>query len=85
MLVRIGAVVALIAFLGAASMGVARADCEDDMVKLDEAMKTQTLTQDQKTVLQDAKKKAVAAVKKDDDETCNKVISEAMTKVGLKL
>jgi hypothetical protein len=39
-----------------------------------------TLTPEAKAILQDARKKAVEAVKKDDDATCNKVITEAMTR-----
>jgi hypothetical protein len=66
-------------------VGKARADCEADMVKLDQGMKASTLTPEEKAILRDARKKAVEAVKKDDDATCNKVITEAMTRAGLKM
>jgi hypothetical protein len=66
-------------------LGAARADREDDMAKLDQAMKTQTLAAEAKAILKDARKKAVEAVKKDDDATCNKLITEAMSRAGVKM
>jgi hypothetical protein len=48
-------------------------------------VKASTLTPEEKAILRDARKKAVEAVKKDDDATCNKVITEAMTRAGLKM
>ncbi|MFI5013883.1 MAG: hypothetical protein ACHQAY_16205 [Hyphomicrobiales bacterium] len=81
---RSGKLIALLAIIGAASVGTARADCEADVAQLDQAMKAPTLTIDAKTILRDAKKKAVEAVKKDDDETCKKVITEAMVRAGVK-
>jgi hypothetical protein len=69
-------------FATIALTALARADCEDDMDKLDKAMKDATLTPEASKALKDAKKVAVEAVKKDDDTTCNKVITDAMKKAG---
>ncbi len=64
---------------------VAAADCESDMVQLETAMKAPNLSADAKAAFDDARVKSVAAMKKDDDTACHKVIGEAMTKAGVKL
>jgi hypothetical protein len=71
------------AFLAAA--GVARADCEADLVQLEQAYKAPNLTGEAKNALDGAKAKAVSALKKDDDATCHKVIAEGMSKAGMTL
>ena len=75
----------LSATIGVALTGAARADCESDLLQLEQAFKTPSLTNVAKTALDDAKTKAVSALKKDDDKTCHNAIAEGMTKAGLKL
>ena len=69
--------------LGAA--GVARADCEADMLQMEQAYKSPSLTPAGKAALDGAKPVAVSALKKDDDAGCHKAISEAMAKAGMPL
>ena len=78
-------IILLSATLGLAATAVARADCESDLIQLEAAYKTPNLTPVQKTVLDEAKTKAVAALKADNDKTCNAAIVEGMTKAGLKM
>lgn len=61
----------------------ARADCETDMAQIDQVLKTPSLTTDARKALLAAKKQAVAAVKTDDDATCNKVITAALKQAGV--
>ena len=61
----------------------ARADCETDMAQLDQVLKTPSLIADARKALLAAKKQAVAAVKTDDDATCNKVITAALKQAGV--
>lgn len=61
----------------------ARADCEADMAQLDQALKNSGLSSVGKAGLLEAKTKAVAAVKTDDDATCNKVIVAAIKQAGV--
>jgi len=78
-----------IAFLAVAVLiataAVARADCESDLIQLQDAYKSPNLTVDGKAALDEAKSKAVSALKKDEDAACHNAIAEAMTKAGLKL
>ena len=78
-----------IAFLAVALLiataAIARADCESDLIQLQDAYKAPNLTTDGKAALDEAKSKAVSALKKDEDGACHKAIAEAMTKAGLKL
>ena len=71
--------------IGIAATGVARADCESDLIQLEQAYKAPDLTATSKAALDDAKVKALAAFKKDDDTTCHKAIAEGFTKVGVTL
>ena len=74
------------AIIAAALLSVAaaaRADCEADMAQLDQALKNPSLSATGKTGLLEAKKKAIAAVKTDDDATCNKVIVAAIKQAGI--
>lgn len=75
----------LSATIGVALTGAARADCERDLLQLEQAFKAPNLSTVAKTALDDAKTKAVAALKKDDDKTCHNAIADGMTKAGLKL
>ena len=71
--------------IGVAATGVARADCESDLIQLEQAYKAPDLTATSKVALDDAKTKALAAFKKDDDATCHKAIAEGLTKAGMTL
>jgi len=68
-----------------ATAAIARADCESDLIQLQDAYKAPNLTADGKAALDEAKSKAVSALKKDEDAACHKAIAEAMNKAGLKL
>ena len=68
-----------------ATSNVALADCESDLVQLEQAYKTPALSATAKAVLDTAKTSAVAALKKDDDATCHKAIAEGLTKAGMTL
>ena len=71
--------------IGVAATGAARADCESDLIQLEQAYKAPDLTAASKAALDDAKTKALAAYKKDDDVTCHKAIAEGLTKAGMTL
>ena len=79
----------IILTLAAAAIGAgtaaARADCESDMVQLEQALKAPNLTADAKAALDDARVKSVAAMKKDDDGACHKAIAQALPKAGMTL
>ncbi|WP_237479142.1 hypothetical protein [Lichenibacterium dinghuense] len=74
------AALAAAALLCAAS--AARADCESDMLQLEDAMKTPDQTPAVKAAYDDAAKKSASAMRKDDDDTCHKVIGDALAKAG---
>lgn len=80
---RLLKIVILSATIGVAATSLARADCESDLLQLEQAFKAPDLSADAKVALDGAKTKAVSALKKDDDATCHKAIAEAMTKAGL--
>jgi tape measure domain-containing protein len=69
----------------AAAGGVARADCEADLIQLEQAYKAPKLTGEARKALDEAKAKAVSALKKDDDSTCHKAIADGMSKAGMTL
>ena len=79
----------LVLLLAASAVGLgasaARADCESDMVQLETALKAPKLTPEAKAALDDARVKSVAAMKRDDDATCHKVIADALPKAGMSL
>ena len=64
--------------------GVARADCESDLLQLEAAYKSPNLSTEAKAAFDVAKTKAVAALKKDDDKTCNAAITEALASAAIK-
>lgn len=68
--------------LMAVSTSMARADCESDMIQLEDAMKTPNQTPAVKAAFQDAATKSAAAMRKDDDTACHQAIADAMTKAG---
>ena len=67
--------------IGFATTGIARADCEADLVALETAMAAPGLTPNQTAAYTDAAKTATSAMHKDDDATCKTVITEAIAKV----
>ena len=71
--------------IGVAVPSLARADCESDLLQLEQAYKTPDLTPAARGALDDAKIKSVKALKKDDDAGCHKAIAEGMAKAGLVL
>ncbi|HEX4768343.1 MAG TPA: hypothetical protein VH414_18910 [Lichenihabitans sp.] len=75
--------------LASATLGlgatVARADCESDMIQLEQAYKTPNLTPAGKAALDQAKDQSVTAMRKDDDAGCHKAIADALPKAGLTL
>lgn len=73
------------AAIGLAATGAAQADCESDMIRLEAALKAPNVQAAGKAALDDARVKSVAAMKKDDDDTCHKVIVEALSKAGMTL
>jgi hypothetical protein len=75
----------LAATIGIAGTGFAWADCESDLIQLEEAFKAPNLTPDATAALETAKTQAVAALKKDDDGACHKAVDQGLTKAGLKL
>ncbi len=80
------AMVALVsATVGLAATTAARADCESDMIQLEQAYKTPNLTPAGKAALDQAKDQSVTAMRKDDDAGCHKAIADALPKAGLSL
>lgn len=75
----------LTAAIGLAATTVARADCESDLKQLEKAFATPNLTVPAKTALNEAKVKAVAALKKDDDKTCHAAVADGLSKSGVKM
>jgi hypothetical protein len=73
------------AVVGLAATEIARADCERDLIQLEQAFKTPNLAPSAKAALDEARPVAVAALKKDDDATCHKAIVDGMTKAGMTL
>jgi hypothetical protein len=65
--------------------GAARADCEADLLQLEQAYKAPNLTAEARKALDGAKTKAVSALRKDDDATCHKAIADGMSKAGMTL
>ena len=80
---------ALIIALAVTATGVATvtagADCESDMLQLEKALDTPNLSAEAKAALDNASKASVAAMKKDDDAACHKVIADALPKAGMAL
>jgi len=80
---RVLRIAALSLLIGLAAAGAAKADCEGDLFQLENAYKAPNLSADAKAALDEAKTKAVAALKKDDDEACHKAVKEGLTTAGL--
>jgi hypothetical protein len=75
----------LTAAIGLAATSAARADCESDLKQLEHAFTTPNLAASAKTALDEAKVKAVAALKKDDDKSCHTAVAEGLSKAGIKM
>ncbi len=75
----------LTAAVGLAATTAARADCESDLKQLEHAFATPKLAASAKMALDEAKVKAVAALKKDDDKTCHASIADGLSKAGIKM
>jgi hypothetical protein len=71
------------ATLAAGSAGIARADCESDLTMLEKALAAPGLKPDAKAVLDAAGVAGAAAMKKDDDATCNKAVMDGLAKAGI--
>ncbi|TAJ28565.1 hypothetical protein [Bosea sp. (in: a-proteobacteria)] len=71
--------------VGIAATTAARADCESDLKQLEHAFTTPNLAAPAKTALDEAKVKAVAALRKDDDKTCHSAVAEGLNKANLKM
>jgi len=71
------------AALTAGTATIARADCESDLVLLEKALATPGLKPDAKAALDAAGVAGAAAMKKDDDATCNKAVMDGLAKAGM--
>ena len=69
--------------IGFGSVSIARADCESDLTLLEKAMSTPNLKPEAKATLDAAGAAGAAAMKKDDDATCNKAVMEGLAKAGV--
>lgn len=75
----------LTAAIGLAATSAARADCESDLKQLEHAFTTPNLAAPAKAALDEAKVKAVAALKKDDDKTCHSAVADGLSKAKIKM
>lgn len=69
--------------LAAAAATAAHADCESDLVKLENAYKSPGLSGAATSALDAAKVKAVRALKTDDDKTCHEAVVDGLRQAGL--
>ena len=75
---------ALATSLAIFSSTTAFADCEADLSLLETAMAAPNLAADLKAEMVKAGEAGAAAMRKDDDETCHKVVMDILTKAGAK-
>ena len=78
------ALAALSTSLAVFSSTAAFADCEADLSLLETAMAAPNLTADLKAEMAKAGEAGAAAMRKDDDETCHKVVMDVLAKTGTK-
>ena len=64
------------------AVGVARADCEADLLQLEAAMKPPGLTPEHLAMMKEAGAKAAEAMRKDDDAGCNKFVMDVLKATG---
>ena len=76
----IGSVCATLALISPAL-----ADCEEDVVALNKALKSSTLTSEAKAKLQEVKKQAVEMAKAEKDKECHALVKDALKSVGIDL
>ena len=77
--------IAFVAFaLSFMTSTVAFADCEADLGLLETAMATPNLSADLKAEMAKAGEAGGAAMRKDDDETCHKIVMDVLAKAGTK-
>jgi len=74
---------AALAVATACATSLAFADCESDMLQLEQALQKPGLSPEAKAALDKATTVSVAAMKKDDDATCHKAIADALAKAGI--
>ena len=74
--------IAISAGIAVGATGIARADCESDLGLLEAALAQPNLKPDAKAVLDAAGVAGASALRKDDDDTCHKVVVEALAKAG---
>jgi hypothetical protein len=65
-----------------AASTLAHADCEADLLKLEDALAKPDLTADNKTTLEAAGEKASTALRKDDDDVCHQIVTDALAATG---
>ena len=82
---RTSLILALATLTLGGSMSLARADCESDMLQLEDAMKAPGQTPEVQAAYKDGATKAASAMRKDDDATCHKAIADALAKGGKSL
>jgi hypothetical protein len=78
------AIAALTLSFSIASSTIAFADCEADLVVLETAMAAPNLSADLQSEMTKAGEAGAAAMRKDDDETCHKVVMDVLAKAGVK-
>ena len=76
--------VAIALSFGILTASAAYADCEADLGLLETAMAAPNLTPDLKAEMTKAGEAGSAAMRKDDDETCHKVVMDVLAKAGVK-
>ncbi len=76
--------VAIALSFGVLTSSAAYADCEADLGLLETAMAAPNLPADLKTEMAKAGEAGGAAMRKDDDETCHKVVMDVLAKAGVK-
>lgn len=68
--------------LSVLAVGAARADCESDMLQLEDAMKAPNQTPEVRAAYEAGAAEAASAMRKDDDGTCHQAIADALAKAG---
>jgi hypothetical protein len=61
------------------------ADCEEDVVALNKALKSSTVTGEAKVKLEAVKKQAVDLAKAEKDKECHALVKDALKSVGIDL
>jgi hypothetical protein len=72
-------------FIGWFLVTPALADCEEDVVALNKALKSPNITVDAKAKLERVKKQAVDYAKAEKDKECHALVKDALKSVGIDL